>query len=504
MRKLTDYSPQEIRSLLHDRGICVVIPTYNNAGTIQRVVTDALSLCEDVIVVDDGSTDGTTTQLKSITGITLVGYERNRGKGYALKMGFRRALQMGFAYAITMDADGQHYASDIPLFLQANMENPGALIVGSRQFGDAVRTKGSTFANRFSNFWFYVQTGRRLPDTQTGFRLYPLHKLHFLSLLTNRYEAELELLVGASWSGIQLVDIPVRVYYPPAEERVSHFRPRADFLRITLLNCVLCLLAIVVGLPLRLLHFLDKWGRTLFSLLFFMFFSLLVITPGVWVYTHWGRMTNKKRFRLHQLIYWLARTIMLRLGIPGVKFSYDVTEPSAFQHPHIIICNHQSHLDLMCMLIFTPRIVFLTNDWVWHNPFYGFLIRHAEYLPVKEGIEALVPQLRNLVERGYSIAVFPEGTRSRDCRIGRFHQGAFYLAQKLNINVLPMVLYGTGRVLRKKTYHLNRWPIYIKVYRSISVAELNAIGGLKEQARAMRHRYEQEFQRICNEIEQHI
>ena len=170
MRKQSDYSQQELRQLFRERGICVVIPTYNNVGSIQRVVTEAQQFCSDIIVVDDGSTDDTMATLRSIPGITIEALPHNRGKGHALLTGFRRALQKGFAHAITMDADGQHYASDLPRFLQANIDHPGSLIVGSRQFGDAVRSKGSVFANRLSNFWFFVQTGRRLPDTQTGFR----------------------------------------------------------------------------------------------------------------------------------------------------------------------------------------------------------------------------------------------------------------------------------------------------------------------------------------------
>ena len=153
---------------LHDRGICVVIPTYNNGGTIAAVVRDALLECRDVIVVNDGSTDNTSAELHQIAGITLVEYATNRGKGYALKAGFRRAIEMGFSYAITLDGDGQHYASDIGLFLTANQKHPGALIIGSRQLEGVERSEGSKFANKFSNFWFCVQTGRKLPDTQTG------------------------------------------------------------------------------------------------------------------------------------------------------------------------------------------------------------------------------------------------------------------------------------------------------------------------------------------------
>ena len=188
---MTEHKDQQ-QQLLHDRGICVVIPTYNNDGTIAAVVADTLKECKDVIVVNDGSTDHTSNILHTIEGITIVEYEKNRGKGHALKCGFERALQMGFAYAITLDADGQHYPHDIQHFLKANQQHPGALIIGNRRLEGVDRSKGSSFANQFSNFWFYVQTGRHLQDTQTGYRLYPLKKLYGLSLLTSRYEAELD------------------------------------------------------------------------------------------------------------------------------------------------------------------------------------------------------------------------------------------------------------------------------------------------------------------------
>jgi len=178
-------SKDKQRQLLRDRGICVIIPTFNNVGTIRDVIKDTLNECYDVIVVNDGSTDQTSEILHSIDGITIVEYDNNRGKGYALKCGFKRALEMGFAYAITIDSDGQHYPSDIMHFLKANQEYPGALIIGSRQLDGVERSKGSSFANKFSNFWFYIQTGRKLSDTQTGYRLYPLKKLYGMNLLNS-------------------------------------------------------------------------------------------------------------------------------------------------------------------------------------------------------------------------------------------------------------------------------------------------------------------------------
>lgn len=494
----------ELKSQLRSRGICVIIPTYNNEKSIRQVVTDTLNYCDDVIVVNDGSTDHTATTLHEMGGITLVSYPQNKGKGCALREGFRKALSMGFAYAITLDADGQHYPADIALFLKANQEHPEALIIGRRLLEGVDRSKGSNFANKFSNFWFYVQTGKALEDTQTGYRLYSLHKLYGIGLLTSRYEAELELLVLASWHGVELVSIPVNVYYPPREERVSHFRPGKDFARISVLNTVLCFLAVVYGLPLRLGRKLMVFLRTLYSLLFFLFFTMVVFTPAVWLYLKIGKVTEKKRYRLHQLIYHASRFVMIHHGIPGTKFRYQVKGKTDFDKPRIIICNHQSHFDLMCQLVFTPKVVFLTNQWVWNNPMYGFLIRHAEYVPVMDGLKSNLPQLRSLIDRGYSVALYPEGTRSKDCSIGRFHQGAFYLAEQLGVEILPMYLYGSGKILPKKSYHLRKGIFYVEVDRPMTLQQLKTMGDWRTQASQIRKHYIQKYEEIANRIEQEL
>lgn len=232
---------------------CVIIPTYNNAGTIRQVVDDVRRYTSYIIVVDDGCTDDTAARLAD-TDVTLVRHAHNRGKGRALQSGFRRALSAGFDWAVTLDADGQHFADDIPALLEAAEQCPGCLVVGSRNLSAEGMPARNTFANRFSNFWFWVQTGLRLPDTQTGFRLYPLQRMGRLRWLTARYEAELAMLVHAAWRGIPLVPVPVRVYYPPKGERVTHFRPMWDFVRISLQNTWLCVLAVVYGHPARLLR----------------------------------------------------------------------------------------------------------------------------------------------------------------------------------------------------------------------------------------------------------
>ena len=232
---------------------CVIIPVYNNAGTITDVVQRTLRYCKDVIVVDDGSTDGSSDSLSKL-GAVVVRYERNRGKGYALKIGFKEAKARGFERAITIDADGQHFPEDIPVFAAQAKEDPEAMLVGSRNLQMENMPGGNTFANKFSNFWFRLQTGVNLPDTQSGFRLYQLNRIGRLRFLTYRYEAELELLVFQCWKGVPMRPVGINVYYPPEGERVTHFRPFWDFFRISVLNTVLCLLALFYGLPSRLLR----------------------------------------------------------------------------------------------------------------------------------------------------------------------------------------------------------------------------------------------------------
>ena len=228
---------------------CVIIPVYNSEKLIAGVLRTVLQYTENLIVVNDGSTDGTLEALNKISKITLLSYTKNRGKGYALQRGFRKAVELGFTHAITMDADGQHLATDIPILLQASEKQPDALIVGARKFDNPNMPQGNVFANNFSNFWFMLYTGRRLLDTQTGFRVYPLSKIGKMYLFTKRYEAELEILVRSVWRNIPIVSQAVNVYYPPKDERVSHFRARSDFFRISVLNTVLCLLTVVYGYP---------------------------------------------------------------------------------------------------------------------------------------------------------------------------------------------------------------------------------------------------------------
>lgn len=229
---------------------CVIIPTYNNETTIRAVIESVLPYTKNIIVVNDGSTDSTTQILQELQEqIILVSYTPNKGKGNALRRAFLESEKHNFANAITIDADGQHKASDLPLFAEALAKHENSIIIGSRQFNVPNMPSKNSFANKFSNFWFCLQTAHNLPDTQTGYRSYPVKYMNYKGPFNNRYEAELELLVRSAWKNIPLVPININVYYPPKEERVSHYRPTIDFIRISILNTVLCVAAIFYGYP---------------------------------------------------------------------------------------------------------------------------------------------------------------------------------------------------------------------------------------------------------------
>lgn len=238
---------------VEENEVCAVIPTYQNAKTLLKVVADVHRVVDTVFVVDDGSNDGTAALLDKATGNErpekVLTHPKNCGKGAALKTGLTYARQQGFRYAVTVDADGQHRADDIPALLKAVEEEPDALAIGSRGLQHENMPAKSTFANRFSNFWFALQTLQRLPDTQSGLRVYPLRRLHGIRWMSARYEAELTLLVFSAWAGVKLLPVPVSVYYPPRDQRVTHFRPGRDFTRISVLNTLLCFLMVVYGWP---------------------------------------------------------------------------------------------------------------------------------------------------------------------------------------------------------------------------------------------------------------
>ncbi|MBR3287616.1 MAG: glycosyltransferase [Bacteroidales bacterium] len=232
----------------------VLIPAYNHSGTVWQVVREVVPYCRHIIVVDDGSVPpleipDRDLSLTPDSRVELLSHTPNRGKGYALRQGFAHAAASGCEHVVTMDADLQHRASDLPRFAAACQVRPDALLLGARPEEQPGKPRKNTFANRFSNFWVWVQTGTRLPDTQTGFRMYPLRRLLGMRLNGNRYEAEAAWIVRLLWRGTEVVSVPVEVDYTPPGGRISHFRKCTDFLRISLMNTGLCFAALCYGYP---------------------------------------------------------------------------------------------------------------------------------------------------------------------------------------------------------------------------------------------------------------
>ena len=213
----------------------MLVPAFNNERTAAGVVRAVRAIHPHVFVVDDGSRDGTGAQLDALEGVVLLRHARNLGKGASLRTGLDEAFRRGFTHVVALDADGQHLPEDLARMIEAAAIRPDAMLLGGRDLVAAGAPLGSRLGCLNSNFWTWVETGLRLPDTQTGFRVYP-KTVAALELRCDGFEFEIEVLVKAAWSGIPIVTVPIGVRYFSGTERVSHFRPLRDFLRIARLN----------------------------------------------------------------------------------------------------------------------------------------------------------------------------------------------------------------------------------------------------------------------------
>jgi glycosyltransferase involved in cell wall biosynthesis len=215
--------------------LMVVIPVYNHSNTLRKVVVSALEVNDSVMVVDDGSTDGGLDSLAGLD-VQILQHPLNRGKGAAIMTAAKACRQLEMTHMVTIDADGQHDPVEIRKFLAKIRSEPFSIIVGRRDFRTANIPGLTKFGRHFSNFWFRIQTGQSLSDTQSGFRAYPLLVLDNLKLREKRFAFEVEVLVKAAWAGVKFQEVDINVFYPPADKRISHFRVLRDNWEISLLN----------------------------------------------------------------------------------------------------------------------------------------------------------------------------------------------------------------------------------------------------------------------------
>jgi len=215
--------------------IAVVIPAFDESRTIRDVAERALDVIPWLIVVDDGSTDGTVDALTGLP-LTLLRNETNRGKALSLMRGFEHALGRGAEAVVTLDGDGQHRPEDITRLLAAHHHDQCALIVGSRLHNSLEIPRDRYLANRFANFWIAWATGQPIADSQSGFRVYPATLLREVTLRPDRAKSfvfESEIMIEAGRRGMPIMSVPIAAIYPdPDRARRSHFRPVLDIARI--------------------------------------------------------------------------------------------------------------------------------------------------------------------------------------------------------------------------------------------------------------------------------
>jgi 1-acyl-sn-glycerol-3-phosphate acyltransferase len=243
---------------------------------------------------------------------------------------------------------------------------------------------------------------------------------------------------------------------------------------------------------------LQRIIYSVYSFTAFLIGNAFISTAGFFIFT-FGRKTEKRRLRYHAIICNMARFVIRR--IPGVKFRFDNLSRETFEKPAVIISNHQSHLDLMCLLMLAPRLVVLTNDWVWNNPFYGMLIRYADFYPVSNGIEHSFDKLADRMKNGYSIVIFPEGTRSVNSAILRFRRGAFYLAERLKADILPILIHGAGDVLPKKDFMLRKGRITVETYPRITPGDRRYGTTYVARAKQIKQWYSKKFGEMSARIQ---
>jgi glycosyltransferase involved in cell wall biosynthesis len=208
-----------------------IIPVYNHAGSVAQVIRQAMGFNYPVFVINDGSTDDTPKRLAEIQGINIISHKKNMGKGAAIMSGFIAASVLA-DWAITIDADGQHYPEDALKLIAAIPEGILPIVVGKREgmVGEHVPWT-SRFGRKFSNFWVWLSGGPSLCDSQSGMRVYPLPESIYLGTKARRFQFEVEILVQAKRKGIPVIEVPVRVNYNLGGARISHFRPFVDFIR---------------------------------------------------------------------------------------------------------------------------------------------------------------------------------------------------------------------------------------------------------------------------------
>jgi 1-acyl-sn-glycerol-3-phosphate acyltransferase len=211
---------------------------------------------------------------------------------------------------------------------------------------------------------------------------------------------------------------------------------------------------------------------------------------------------NKEKGKLlyHGIMRWFSWSMIYIMG--NVKKDIINKEYADFDKPSVIIANHQSFLDILALVMLSPKLIMFTNNWVWNSPVFGAAVRMADYFPVTSGTEENLDLLASRVKQGYSIVIFPEGTRSEDSEVKRFHKGAFFLAEQLNMDIQPILIHGTSYTMTKGDFLLKNGRITLKYLPRIKPTNPQFGNGYSERTKAISKYFKAEYKQLSSEVQQ--
>lgn len=335
----------------------LVIPVYNHAATLRAVVLNALADRFPVLVVDDGSTDGGLDTVVDLP-VARHRFPSNRGKGAAILAAAELAKRSGYDAIVTIDADGQHDPAEARRLLETAAASWPAVVIGARRMEGANVPRSSVFGRDFSNFWVRLECGHALPDSQSGYRLYPVDFLLAGRFLSTGFPFEVEVLVRAGWAGLPLLSVPVPVHYPPAGERVSHFHRFKDNLRLTGLHAWLVIRSLLPWPHRRRFRREDAGSET----------------PGILQPVRFFRRLSREHSGAGELA--AAAWVGVFLGaLPIIPFGIAA----------IVYVSHRLHLNKLvsvaasniCCAPFVPLLCVETGHFLTHGRFLSVFNRHT-------------------------------------------------------------------------------------------------------------------------------
>ncbi|HEV8512350.1 MAG TPA: 1-acyl-sn-glycerol-3-phosphate acyltransferase [Cyclobacteriaceae bacterium] len=230
----------------------------------------------------------------------------------------------------------------------------------------------------------------------------------------------------------------------------------------------------------------------------FIFGALLLTVIGFILFKVIPISNSKIRYAYHAIIQFFM-VVMIFTGVPISK--RIINRKGQYRKPMVIISNHQSFIDILLTAMLHPKVLLLTNNWVWNSPIFGWVVKMADYYPVTAGVEESVDHLRDRVKEGYSIMVFPEGTRFADGNIKRFHKGAFYISEKLEIDILPLLIHGTGESIIKGDIYIGYAELTMKFLSPIRFDDASYGSSYSERAKIIGRYFREEYQRFAEEVE---